>query len=47
LHPVPPDAIYAVRDRLTTAPPQDFYSRWAKWFLIDRMQEPVPAFRSE
>ena len=45
LEPIPPGTLAAVRSRLTSAPPADFYSRWANWFLVERMQPDPPAFR--
>jgi WD40 repeat protein len=42
-----PDAIATARLRVVKGTQHDFYSRWAKWFLVDRMQESVSAFRAE
>ncbi len=39
-----PEAIAAVRQRVITQEPHDFYSRWAKWFLVDRLQVRPPPF---
>jgi WD40 repeat protein len=41
--PIPStDRIAQVRDQLAKNGQPNFYSRWARWFLIDRTQRPVP-----
>jgi WD40 repeat protein len=47
LLPVGPEAISKARELARGGVNADFYSRWAKWFLIERMQESPPMFRSE
>ena len=39
---VPPDALNALRHRFAEAKGSDFYTRWAKWLLFDRRQNPAP-----
>jgi hypothetical protein len=41
---VSPDILPALIDRAATTSREDFYWRWAKWFLLDRVQEQPPAF---
>jgi WD40 repeat protein len=36
IHPVPFDALQALRDRLATSTDDGFYSRWARWFFVGR-----------
>jgi hypothetical protein len=33
-----------VVDRLTQGTETDYYLRWARWFFVDRFQEPVKSF---
>jgi WD40 repeat protein/serine/threonine protein kinase len=33
-----------LRERLAAAPNADFYSRWANWFLWERLKDPAPEF---
>jgi WD40 repeat protein/serine/threonine protein kinase len=40
----PPGKLQELKDRLTTGAGTDYYSRWAKWFFVDRFQEPVKNF---
>jgi eukaryotic-like serine/threonine-protein kinase len=47
LLPVGPEAIATWRERLASGHPEDFYTRWAKWFLVDRLQEFPPSFPKE
>jgi len=45
--PASPQVIVTLRERLDAGKERDFYSRWAKWFLVDRMKDPVPSFGVE
>jgi hypothetical protein len=45
--PAGPEAIATLRERLSRSHGEDFYTRWAKWFLVDRMQEFPPGFAVE
>ncbi len=40
----PADKLRDLKDRLTTGTGTDYYSRWAKWFFVDRFQQPVKSF---
>jgi WD40 repeat protein len=40
----PPGELQKLKERLTSGPGTDYYSRWAKWFFVDRFQEPVKNF---
>ena len=42
--PVARDSLQPLRKRFAGAHDSDFYSRWANWFLWERMQEPAPEF---
>jgi WD40 repeat protein len=47
LLPVGPEAIPKAREFARGGRNGDFYARWARWFLIERMQESPPLFRPE
>ena len=36
---VPPERWEALRASLSSLAGEDFYARWARWFLMERMQE--------
>jgi hypothetical protein len=38
------DSLQAYRQRFVAAQDSDYYSRWARWFLRERMNDPVPQF---
>jgi WD40 repeat protein len=38
------EALQPFRKKLASAPESDFYSRWARWFLLERQNDPVPQF---
>jgi eukaryotic-like serine/threonine-protein kinase len=38
------DSLQEFRRRFAETPETDFYSRWAHWFLWDRMKDPAPEF---
>jgi WD40 repeat protein len=42
LHAVSGDKIFVLRQRFAMGQESDFYGRWAKWFLLDRMQDKPP-----
>ncbi len=42
--PVSQLQLHALRERLIASPSTDFYSRWGRWLLQDRLFEPPPAF---
>jgi len=42
--PVGGDSLQPLRQRFASVQDTDFYSRWAKWFLWERMKEPAPEF---
>jgi WD40 repeat protein/serine/threonine protein kinase len=43
---VPGDSFQRVKQRIEQTPaPGDYYSRWAKWMLQDRLQRPVKPFQ--
>ena len=42
LQTVPPEALGALRHQFSEARESDFYTRWAKWFLFGRRQQPAP-----
>jgi WD40 repeat protein len=44
--PASPQILVTLRERLGSGMAKDFYSRWAEWFLLDRMKDLVPAFGS-
>jgi WD40 repeat protein/serine/threonine protein kinase len=44
IEPVAGDSLQALRQRFAALKASDFYSRWAKWFLWERMQDPAPEF---
>ena len=41
---VPRQSLQTFQDRFRDRGGTDFYSRWAHWFLHERLKEPVPAF---
>jgi hypothetical protein len=41
---VPTGKLQDLKDRLTIGAGTDYYSRWARWFFVDRFQEPVKSF---
>jgi WD40 repeat protein len=45
--PASTQVIVTLRKRLAAGNERDFYSRWAKWFLVDRMKDHAPAFSAE
>ncbi len=47
LEVVEAEQIQRLRRQLTAAPANDFYSRWARWFFVERMHDPVPEFNPE
>ena len=40
---VSPQVIDTLRKRFAAKTDGDFYSRWTKWFLIDRLHDPAPS----
>jgi WD40 repeat protein/serine/threonine protein kinase len=42
---VPPDIFQEVRESLLRSTERDFFSRWARWFLIERMKARSEPFR--
>ena len=42
--PISRDNLQPLRERLAGAQKADFYSRWAHWFLWERLKDPVPEF---
>ena len=42
VQPAAATVIAELRQRFSPATNKDFYARWAKWFLTDRMHDPVP-----
>jgi WD40 repeat protein/serine/threonine protein kinase len=43
---IPGDAFHRVKQRMSQATPQnDFYTRWARWMLQDRLERPVKPFQ--
>src|SRR5262249_182478 len=42
---VPGDGFHNVNQRLAQAAQDDFYGRWAKWMLQERLERPVKPFR--
>lgn len=45
LQPTESEVFKAIRDRVAVEPAPDFYSRWARWFLIDRLQPTIQPFK--
>ena len=43
--PVGRDSLRPLRQRFAGARDTDFYSRWARWFLYERLKDPAPEFR--
>jgi WD40 repeat protein/serine/threonine protein kinase len=39
------EELQALRQRLAMEPGTDFYTRWARWFFVERMQETAPEFQ--
>jgi hypothetical protein len=39
------EELQALRQQLTMEPGNDFYTRWARWFFVERMQETAPEFQ--
>jgi WD40 repeat protein/serine/threonine protein kinase len=44
VEPVGSDSLAPLRQRFAGAQDADFYSRWARWFLWERMKEPAQGF---
>jgi WD40 repeat protein len=44
IEPVVGESLQALRQRFVSVEEPDFYSRWAKWFLWERMNDPAPEF---
>src|SRR5882724_8705123 len=44
IEPVGSDVLRSFRQRFENPRESDFYSRWARWFLRDRMKDPAPEF---
>ena len=44
LEPVPAERWLALNKSLATSTADDFYARWAKWFLVERMKDKPAAF---
>jgi WD40 repeat protein len=42
--PVSRESLQAFRQRFTNSRETDFYSRYANWFLHERLKDPAPAF---
>jgi WD40 repeat protein/predicted Ser/Thr protein kinase len=42
--PIGPESSLPLRQRFRQVKDADFYSRWARWFLWERMQDPAPEF---
>jgi WD40 repeat protein/predicted Ser/Thr protein kinase len=42
--PVSRESLQAFRHRFSDSRETDFYSRWANWFLYERLKDPVPPF---
>ncbi len=42
---VPREQLLGLRKRLSDATGDDFYSRWARWFFVDRLQPTPPNFQ--
>ena len=40
--PVSQQELQALKERLSAGAETDFYSRWARWFFVERLQEPTP-----
>jgi len=38
------NSLQPLRQRFASVQESDFYSRWAKWFLWERMSDPAPEF---
>jgi len=45
--PASTQVIVTLRERLAAGNESDFYSRWAKWFLVDRMKDHAQAFNAK
>jgi hypothetical protein len=43
--PVPAERWQALQTSLSSQTGDDFYARWAKWFLVERMQPRPAEFR--
>ena len=41
---VPTGELQDLKGLLTMGAGTDYYSRWARWFFVDRFQEPVKSF---
>jgi hypothetical protein len=41
---IPRQSLQTFQDRFRDRGGTDFYSRWAHWFLHERLKEPVPVF---
>jgi hypothetical protein len=42
IQPASASVIRELRQRFSMGANKDFYVHWAKWFLVDRMHDPVP-----
>jgi len=42
--PVSRESLQAFRQRFADSRETDFYSRWANWFVYERLKDPAPAF---
>lgn len=42
---VPPEHLAVLRARLVSSRDTDFYSRWARWFFVERMRPDPPPFQ--
>jgi len=45
--PIGRDGLQPLRERLATTQDADFYSRWAKWFLWERLNDPAAPMKGE
>jgi len=41
--PVSPQELQTLKERLSATRETDFYSRWVRWFFVDRLQDRSPA----
>jgi hypothetical protein len=44
LEMLPVGRLQELKERLTVGTGTDYYSRWARWFFVDRFQQPVKGF---
>jgi WD40 repeat protein len=45
IEPVSHEKLQGLRDRVSSSTENDFYSRWARWFFVERLKEPTPEFK--